>query len=296
MRRRYSIARRLAVSGECSDDAALAAFVPPVHAKEPGLRERLDVALGKNTLFSSIDPEVKTVIFDAMFERSFQAGDVIIHQGEEGDNFYVVEVGILDISVKKDGEEVPKKVKTVGPGGSFGELALMYDTPRAATVTAVTDGVLWGLDRMTYKSVLLKSVKSKREMYESFLSQVPILSTLCAYERSTIADALSSDIYEAGTDIVREGEHGDHFYIILEGDVVVTRKEFGEVGRLKKADFFGEIAMLSKSCRRAATVTAVGRVKAAHLDRPAFERLLGPLEDLLSRNLEAYQKYVQSSV
>ena len=63
----------------------------------------------------------------------------------------------------------------ISEGGSFGELALIYGTPRAATVRAVTDVKLWGLDRDSYRRILMGSTIRKRKMYEEFLSRVPIL-------------------------------------------------------------------------------------------------------------------------
>lgn len=64
---------------------------------------------------------------------------------------------------------------TIGEGGSFGELALIYGTPRAATVRAKTDVKLWGIDRDSYRRILMGSTIRKRKMYEEFLSRVSIL-------------------------------------------------------------------------------------------------------------------------
>lgn len=66
-------------------------------------------------------------------------------------------------------------VNTIGEGGSFGELALIYGLPRAATVTARTNVKLWGIDRDSYRRILMGSTIRKRKMYEEFLSKVPIL-------------------------------------------------------------------------------------------------------------------------
>ena len=65
----------------------------------------------------------------------------------------------------------------IGEGGSFGELALIYGTPRAATVKASTntDVKLWGIDRDSYRRILMGSTIRKRKMYEEFLSKVSIL-------------------------------------------------------------------------------------------------------------------------
>lgn len=90
-------------------------------------------------------------------------------QGDEGDNFYVIDQGEVEIFV--NGE----LATTIGEGGSFGELALIYGTPRAATVRAKTDVKLWGIDRDSYRRILMGSTIRKRKMYEEFLSRVSIL-------------------------------------------------------------------------------------------------------------------------
>ena len=70
-------------------------------------------------------------------------------------------------------------VTTIGEGGSFGELALINGTPRAATVRAKTDVKLWGIDRDSYRRILMGSTIRKRKMYEEFLSRVSILGESC---------------------------------------------------------------------------------------------------------------------
>ena len=71
-----------------------------------------------------------------------------------------------------------EQVTTIGEGGSFGELALIYGTPRAATVRAKTDVKLWGIDRDSYRRILMGSTIRKRKMYEEFLSRVSILGMI----------------------------------------------------------------------------------------------------------------------
>jgi len=81
-------------------------------------------------------------------------------------------------------------LKTYKEGEAFGELALLYNAPRAATITSDGDCVLWGLDRQTFNHIVKDSASKKRDKYDSFLSKVPILSTMEPYERSKLADAL----------------------------------------------------------------------------------------------------------
>lgn len=159
----------------------------------------------------------------------------------------------------------------MGEGGSFGELALIYGTPRAATIKAKTDVKLWGIDRDSYRRILMGSTIRKRKMYEEFLSRVSILENLDKWERLTVADALEPVGFENKETIVRQGEPGDDFYIIVEGQALVMQNrtegdEPTEVGRLGPGDYFGEIALLLDR-PRAATVVASGPLKCVKLDR-----------------------------
>lgn len=164
-----------------------------------------------------------------------------------------------------------EKVLTIGEGGSFGELALIYGTPRAATVKAVTDVKLWGIDRDSYRRILMGSTIRKRKMYEEFLSKVSILENLDKWERLTVADALEPVSFDDNEVVVTQGEPGNDFFMIVEGTAVVTQyrnegEEPVEVGRLGPSDYFGEIALILDR-PRAATVTAKGPLKCVKLDR-----------------------------
>ncbi|VEL21744.1 unnamed protein product [Protopolystoma xenopodis] len=104
-----------------------------------------------------------------MFPVHRNRDDVIIQQGDEGDNFYIIDQGQVEIFVNGD------YISSVGEGGSFGELALIYGVPRAATVRAKTEVKLWGIDRDSYRRILMGSTIRRRKMYQDFLSRVPIL-------------------------------------------------------------------------------------------------------------------------
>ena len=126
-----------------------------------------------------------------------------------------------------------------------------------------------------------------------------LAENLDQWERLTIADALVPCQFADGQVIIEQGKEGDDFYIIEEGEAIVYQQrspdeERKEVGRLGKSDYFGEIALLLDR-PRAATIVAHGPLKCVKLDRPRFERLLGPCADILKRNMELYNSLVSLS-
>lgn len=99
---------------------------------------------------------------------------------------------------------------------------------------------------------------------------------------------------------VRQGEPGEDFYIITEGQAIVLQRKSDneepiEVGKLAPSDYFGEIALLLDR-PRAATVVSKGQLKCVKLDRARFERVLGPCSDILKRNIGKYNSFVSLSL
>lgn len=272
----FNAHRRVSVSAEALNPNTFSKdnWKPPVHQLSHDQLTRLNASVIKNFLFSQLDEDsLRTIIF-ALEEKRYPKNTEIIKQGDEGDFFYVLEKGTVDYLV--DG----KVVNTSSDGSSFGELALMYNSPRAATVVAKTDCIVWALDRMTFRRILLEGTAKKRSLYENFLKEVPVLQSLSSYERSKLADALNTETFKKGENVVTEGEAGENFYFIEDGDAEVIKNGHGVVTTLKKGDYFGELALLYDSPRQA-TVRALTPLKVVSLNKSGFQRLLGPAVDIL---------------
>lgn len=289
----YNTNRRTSVSAESLNPASSAAgdFTAPFHQKTQDQLSRLRTAVSGNFLFSHLDDDQSSQVLGALHEKPIPTkGIKVISQGDVGDYFYVVEKGSFDIYVNPSGkleagpDGLGNKVGAVGPGGSFGELALMYNAPRAATVISTDSSTLWALDRVTFRRILMDSAFQRRRMYEGFLEEVPLLSSLTPYERSKIADALETKKYPPGSTIIQEGDVGESFFLLESGDAQVFKRGVDTaVKEYKKGDYFGELALLNDA-PRAASVVSRTEVKVATLGKNGFQRLLGPVEGIMRRN------------
>eukprot|EP01031_Cornospumella_fuschlensis_P031780 gene31780-38413_t len=296
----HSRNRRVSVSAESVDPSKVKEMIASVAItpKDPETQKTLFMLVNKSPMLKRIlDVEERTLIVKAFAGPvRVSAGTEIIRQGDPGDLFYLLEKGTVDVFVRKPPAE-PLKVQTYHEGDAFGQLALLYNAPRAATCVAVTDCELWTLDRLAFKAIVMGATLRKRDMYTDFLNKVPILSTLSVSERMNLADALTEERFEDNKVVCHEGDAGDNFYLVLEGSAECYQTQPGAlggsklVGKLQPGQYFGEIALLTPKPRQA-TVRAKGVLKVLCIDRGTFNRIFGPLEEILKRNMEEYKKYV----
>ncbi len=281
-KRRESICAEKLSDDKCDSDLK-------VIEKSESELARIRTLMGNNMFFSHLDEQQMKTIQDTMFLTEHADGDVIIRQGDEdGDKFYCIDSGVVDIFIN-EGEE-RKLVKTCEAGDSFGELALLYGAPRAASCIANGDVRLWTLDRISFKKILMKTTIEVREVNKRFIEMVPLFSSLDEYEVLTISDALHEEGFEDSQAVLTEGEAGDKFYLIKEGNVVCTKLQSDgsvkEVKKLSSGDYFGELALLTNKPRQA-TVTAEGKLSCLSIHRDTFSRLLC-MKEVLVRNMGTY--------
>lgn len=262
------------------------AFEPPVHPKTDAQKARLGSTLQKSFMFAALEQKEMEIILMAMKECPFAAGTKVITEGENGDFLFVIEKGSLECRKSIGGED--KVVKVVNEGDVFGELALLYNTPRAANVVAKDECVCWQLDRDTFNNIVKDASVKRREKYDAFLKSVTLLSSVDAYERSQISDALKPETFSKGDTIVKQDEPGDKFYIVEEGSLY-AQKDGMKVMDYKAGDYFGELALLKNQPRAASVVVQSDTCKVLTMSRQAFTKMLGPLQNILAKGASSYK-------
>ena len=272
-------------------------FKPRVIPKTNEQIERIKDRCMLSFLFNSLEEKDLKTVIDSFEEKKYKSGQNVITQGEEGDVLYLVDNGELDCEKVFKAGDPPTHLKIYKPGESFGELALLYNAPRAATIRAKTDATCWALDRECFNNIVKDAAVKRREKYENTLKKVEILKSIDPYELGQICDALKTKTFKKGEYIIKQGDKGDIFYILDEGKAHAEKvfeegKPAQNVKEYESGGFFGELALL-KGEPRAASIIADSKCKCLYLDRMAFKRLLGPLENILQRNSENYIKYMK---
>ena len=108
------------------------------------------------------------------------------------------------------------------------------------------------------------------------LSKIGLLAELPGERLAELAKLTAREYVPAGQEIVREGEYGSRFYVVLEGMLAVTQEGRGERRLLRPGDYFGEVAP-AMGIRRTATVRAVTPATVASCERVAFDEFVRPL-------------------
>jgi len=266
-------------------------WVAPVHEKTDEQKARLTTALLKSFMFAALEAEDLEKVIKAFVAFPAEPDVVVIKQGAEVDStepaLFVIEEGELD--VYKTGVEAPVFTYTK-QGQSFGELALLYNAPRAATVKAKTKSTLWAIDRNTFNYLVKDAARQAKERRVKFLKDVPLLGSLQDEDLTKLADALEVINVETGKVVIKQGDLGSDFYIVELG-TLVAKKGDETVLNYEPQSFFGELALL-RDAPRAATVETTSAARLLKLDRPGFNRLLGKNlnADMEKRATELYAK------
>ena len=187
--------------------------------KEEIVREQIRSAFATHFLFSGISKSVLEEAINVMKKQECQDGIPIITEGETGNKFFVLYSGSCHVHVK--GKGIVKENMTAG--ASFGEIALMYSSPRTATIRATSQCVLWYLDRRQFRTMLQTFHQEEFTTNRQSLEKVPMLmNALEDRDLDLLAESMQPMGFLDGQTIIQQGEIGTVFYIIMRGKAMVS--------------------------------------------------------------------------
>lgn len=238
-------------------------------------------------LFSALSKDALRELVAAFEMITVPAGHVVIEEGEEGSEAYIVARGELEVSRRaseEDGGRPPMTLARLSSGALFGEMALLSRAPRAASVIASRPSILLVATREALETVAQKRAEvgvelaahCRRRMVANLARISPVLVSVPAQERAMLVERFETKIFEKGDKLVSEGEDSQGLHLVASGEVAVVAHEGGEpvvLAELRAGDTVGEVALVLR--RRAnANVIAVHPTVTLFLPRDEFLSLV----------------------
>lgn len=202
VRKNMSRAKEVATKGNCNEltEEEENYVLPKEFNGLPEEHEIISNAVKSNFLFKNLDEKTQNGVINAMMKINAKAGDVIIKQGDDGDRFFIAYSGTYDVLVSRGNDAPPVCVHKYTTANnlfpSFGELALMYGKPRAATVKCSSDGIVFGLNRTAFRSIIMKN---KSDPVIRTLRSVNILESLTTAQLRKLSRCLAEVSYKEGS-------------------------------------------------------------------------------------------------
>ena len=216
-----------------------------------------------------------------MFYCSTAASEYIFKQNDDAACFFILESGSANVEING---EVKKSVK---PGESFGELALLYNAPRSASIKANEECKMWAINRNLFRKLVETMNSSDFEENRKFLDLIPLFESLTSEQKNSITSVLSSQKFSPGQAIVSEGDPGSSYYIIKKGTVSVLKGK-KELRQMTKGDAFGEQALYYNSLRTC-SVKALDETICLALGRDVLTQIFGDsIQSITFRNIQRW--------
>mmetsp|Transcript_14300 Transcript_14300/g.40675 ORF Transcript_14300/g.40675 Transcript_14300/m.40675 type:complete len:797 (+) Transcript_14300:90-2480(+) len=269
------ISKPLCSSKTCSYEA-------PKFEKSDDDRQFLMNHLNENFLFEDLVEAEKMLLVDAMQVEEASEGTVIFNKDDDGNFFYICQEG----KVEYFDDDI--KVGSFAMNNSFGELALLCDSKRTATCKAVEDVKLWKVDQQTFRYIIAHNAHKQTTSLKDLIRQIEMFKDLDETILTKFVNSLVPIGWKAGERIVKKGQEGNIFYIVIQGQVRIHDIGLGDSQYddqvLDVGGSFGERALLTGE-PRAANVTAVTDVTTMAIDRDTFEDYFGKMQNLMERNM-----------
>lgn len=248
-------------------------------------------------LFSLLDGDAFVELARALRVRRVGQGEVVVEQGEPGTSFFIVANG--EVNVEREAPTVHGEsvhLARLGPGSLFGEMAILSHSPRSARVVAAVPAILLEADRDAIEMAAVSVPRvgelviehCRRRMLSNLLRLSPILHRLDDLRRAQILRFFEIQLFQKGAAVIREGDEPTGLYLIVSGEVQVSRMEDGEplvIAHLGPGEVVGEISLVLRR-PATATVTATHPTTVMYLPGAKFLDVVRDHSDLLAELYE----------
>ncbi|MGE6757209.1 cyclic nucleotide-binding domain-containing protein [Corallococcus interemptor] len=242
------------------------------------------VADGKDPgvpVLSAVGRDAFVALVEALEVRAFWPGQRVVEEGQPGDSMFALVEGRAEVTRRVEGN-ARQVVATLGPGDFFGEVALVSEGPRLASVEVRERSVLLEFKRQSLARVSAAHPEVdaavhafyQRRLVENLLRTSPLFTNLSPALKQAMSREFDLRAVPAGQVLLTQGQPGDAFYLLLRGQVQLSLEQRGRIvllPELREGDVFGEISLLLDK-PVSATVRTRTPCVVLRLDRAAFER------------------------
>lgn len=251
-------------------------------------------------LFSALPADALARLLDAFALREVAVGQRVIEQGEEGREAFVVVRGVLEVLRDADGKP-SVRLAALGPGAIFGEMALVSDAPRAASVVAVEPAQLLAISRDALEELAGTQPAVGRElgrfcrgrMLSNLARHGVLLRKVAPQARAELMSRFETVSFDKGDALVRQGQETDGLFLIASGGVEVNGSDAEgdrlRIARLGPGDVVGEISLVLRRPANA-DVVATHPTVALRLSRDRFQQVIQDHPSLLNELYELATK------
>ncbi|HEY0880674.1 MAG TPA: cyclic nucleotide-binding domain-containing protein, partial [Archangium sp.] len=235
--------------------------------------------LPKIPLFSDLPEDAFIALFEKCPLQRFDVGQLVFEQGDKGDAFYVLCGGSVRVFRTDAGQR--RELATIEEGSFFGEMALLSEAPRSASVEAATEDtqvLVISAEILTELStahpVVATALKKfcRQRMLSNLMNTAPLFAPFNRNDRRELVQKFRARDVKRGDVLVKEGATSDGLYVVLSGEVEVEMKG-ARIASLKEGQVFGEMSLLLRS-PASATVRAARHTSLLRLPKQDFDMLI----------------------
>eukprot|EP00746_Dinoflagellata_sp_MGD_P152323 gnl/MRDRNA2_/MRDRNA2_83579_c0_seq2.p1 gnl/MRDRNA2_/MRDRNA2_83579_c0~~gnl/MRDRNA2_/MRDRNA2_83579_c0_seq2.p1 ORF type:complete len:934 (-),score=200.73 gnl/MRDRNA2_/MRDRNA2_83579_c0_seq2:24-2825(-) len=247
----------------------------PSSGVDPKERRFLQQVMANHFIFAGMPDEEINAVIECMTSITFTEGQVVFNQGDEGDSCYFIASGSFDVVIDNSIKKRLQKKHT------FGELAMLYEVKRTATVVCRQAGVIWKMGHTQFRTCMETVSKSQQDKVLDFFKADPNFAKLKEEHQRLLATACTIQPFEHGERIIRRGELTEWLFIVMEGKVVTT-DEFGSSTIRSPGDILGVEGL--KQGKQTLEARAAEAGKCLALGKGVMDRLFGDIQGFLRQS------------